>query len=65
MILRKLLAPKGTALIASKKYYFGCGGGTVELERLLSNDSSLTFKIVRSYSDGKSNVRDIISVSRK
>lgn len=73
MIIRHLDV-RGCALIASKKYYFGVGGGTGFLESLIShynsrqrqpNDSHLmlVFECVCSHSDGSSNVREIIKIT--
>jgi hypothetical protein len=39
-IINTHLEPNGVALIASKKYYFGVGGGTYELQNLASTPSS-------------------------
>jgi hypothetical protein len=60
------LAPNGVALIASKKYYFGVGGGTFDLENLaLSTKSTLDFSVVMSFEDGQSNIREVIKLMRK
>jgi hypothetical protein len=60
------LGPNGVALIASKKYYFGVGGGTFDLENLaLSTKSKLKFSVVKSFEDGQSNIREVIKLMRK
>ena len=60
------LDTEGVALIASKKYYFGVGGGTFELENLAAMPSSkLKYCLVKSYEDGQSNIREIIKLVRK
>lgn len=59
------------AFIASKKYYFGVGGGTGELQRLAAESlgggktKGLVCRVVMSAVDGKSNVREIIEVRWK
>ena len=56
----------GVALIATKRFYFGVGGGTFEIERILNiynasiKNKRLNFQVVKSYEDGLSNVRDVI-----
>ena len=62
-----MLALEGIALIATKRYYFGCGGGSYELMRLFqesSYSSSYCCRIVKSFEDGNSNIRDIIEVKK-
>ena len=64
-LLKAHLAPSGVAFVASKKYYFGVGGGTMELQRLIeAGGDNLSSEIVDTAADGKSNVRDIIKVWR-
>jgi hypothetical protein len=63
-LLTAHLAPGGSALIASKKYYFGVGGGTMELQRLAAQSEELQCAVVFTAADGKSNVREIIEVRR-
>ena len=55
------LAPNGVALVATKRYYFGCGGGTVALQTALAR-TSLAHAVVWSADDGKSNIRDILEL---
>lgn len=63
------LAPNGCALLANKRYYFGLGGGTLELEQQIQNlprsatDPTLSMAVVQSVEDGQSNIRDIISLT--
>ena len=65
-MINKHLDNEGMALIASKKYYFGVGGGTFDLEALASaSDSRLQFTLVRSYEDGFSNIREIVKLTRR
>lgn len=59
------LQPDGVALIASKKYYFGVGGGTYELENLAKRSkSTLRYTLIKSYDDGQSNIREVIKLER-
>ena len=70
-MLKVHLAPTGVALIASKKYYFGVGGGTLELQTLVEEvgkgegGGGLQCTVVFTVADGKSNVREIIEVRRR
>ena len=63
------LAPNGCALLANKRYYFGLGGGTLELEQQIQNlprraaGPRLSMAVVQSVEDGQSNIRDIISLT--
>lgn len=60
------LSHDGIALIASKKYYFGVGGGTFDLETLASSSTSiLKYSLVRAYEDGQSNIREVIKLVKK
>lgn len=63
-LLQSHLAPQGVALIASKKYYFGVGGGTLDLQQLVARSGDLQSAVVFSAVDGKSNIREIIEVTR-
>ena len=59
------LETEGVALIASKKYYFGVGGGTFELEKLASKPNSvLRYTLLKFYEDGQSNIREVIKLVR-
>jgi hypothetical protein len=60
------LEPNGVALIASKKYYFGVGGGTYELQNLAAAPSSqLQYSLIDTYETGQSNIREVIKLVRK
>lgn len=66
-VLQRLLAPGGMALIATKRFYFGLGGGTREFEQLLLSSTGCRgwgFSVLTSYEDGQSNIRDVVCVSR-
>ena len=62
-VLRRCLSRSGVALLATKRYYFGVGGGTQALIDLLGAD--LQMSEVASFQDGRSNVREILRVEWK
>jgi len=64
-MLIKHLDKNGLALIATKRYYFGVGGGSLELEQLIKNNNQLTFSIVSVIEDKQSNIREIIEITKK
>jgi SAM-dependent methyltransferase len=65
-LIQRLLKPSGVALIASKKYYFGVGGGTYDLEVLCRGASSgLDYELVARFEDTHSNVREVIRLTKK
>lgn len=54
------LAARGEAIVATKRYYFGCGGGVAALEAEVGRVDRLCCEVVWSAEDGRSNVRDIV-----
>ena len=58
----KTLSVSGEALVATKRYYFGCGGGVAALEAEVGRVAGLCCEVVWSAEDGRSNVRDILRV---
>ena len=64
-VLLQVLSPGGVALLASKRYYFGCGGGSMDFARLCQQYGALSCETVYSVEDGKSNIRDILQVRRR
>lgn len=64
-MLDKHLSDSGVALIATKRFYFGVGGGTFELERMINETRTLSMQLVKSFENGRSNIRDILSVKRR
>ena len=58
----KTLSVSGEALVATKRYYFGCGGGVAALENEIGRVNRLCCEVVWSAEDGRSNVRDILRV---
>jgi len=64
-VLSRAMAPDGVALIAGKRYYFGCGGGTIEFSDFLSRSHpEWKVDLVETFEDGLSNTREILSVSK-
>lgn len=55
-------APKARALIGAKRYYFGVGGGTHALTQLVEAEGKLRCRSLRSFADGRSNIRDVIEL---
>ena len=60
--IAKTLSVKGEAIVATKRYYFGCGGGVAALENEIGRVDRLCCEVVWSAEDGRSNVRDILRV---
>lgn len=64
-----VIAPRGCALVAGKKYYFGVGGGTRAFRKRLEEvggEKGVQFEVtvVKEICDGVSNVREILKVTR-
>jgi len=64
MIIEAHLSENGVALIASKRFYFGVGGGTLELMELIRQRPILRCEVLEVFEDGHSNIREIISLRR-
>jgi hypothetical protein len=64
MMIEAHLSNTGVALIASKRFYFGVGGGTLELMELIRQCSALCCEVQQVFEDGYSNIREIISLRR-
>ncbi len=67
LMISRHLKSTGIAILATKRYYFGVGGGIASFESILEkNYSTLPMKLeyVESYEDGVSNVRDIIVIRK-
>ena len=62
--LYKFLSLNGIALVATKKFYFGVGGGSFEFENLCRSLGNMATEVVRTFQDGQSNIRDIILVRK-
>jgi hypothetical protein len=55
---------RNTAWIATKRYYFGVGGGTSAFVRACENLGGLHAQVVHVVDTGKGNVREILKVTR-
>ena len=60
--IARTLSATGEAVVATKRYYFGCGGGVAALENEIGRVDRLCCEVVWSAEDGRSNVRDILRV---
>ena len=60
--IARTLSATGEAVVATKRYYFGCGGGVAALEAEVGRIDRLCCEVVWSAEDGRSNVRDILRV---
>jgi hypothetical protein len=75
LMLDRHLSATGVALLATKRFYFGVGGGTMELKDLVDAAASvnrtedgrmpLTLQVMREFVDGSSNIREIVAVRRR
>mmetsp|Transcript_1195 Transcript_1195/g.2883 ORF Transcript_1195/g.2883 Transcript_1195/m.2883 type:complete len:298 (+) Transcript_1195:109-1002(+) len=65
-LLLQVLRPgkESVALLAAKRFYFGVGGGTDTFALYCQQRGTLLCERVHAVSDGNSNVRDILKVSR-
>lgn len=59
------LSDKGVCLIASKRFYFGVGGGTTDFLEFIQKENKLSFKILKEIQNGFSNIREIIELRLK
>lgn len=62
-IVSQSMCEDGLSLIAGKRYYFGCGGGTIEFSEYLSS-SNLRADLAQVFDNGFSNTREILLVSK-
>ncbi len=61
----KTLLDDGIALVAAKRYYFGCGGGTIDFMEFLEGSSlGLKSELAEVIENGRSNTREILQVHR-
>lgn len=63
MLPQALSPPHGEAYLASKKFYFGVGGGTAAFRKLVRRQGIFECKTVANVDDGKSNKREILRLS--
>jgi len=64
-LCKKFLKPDtGRAFFSGKRYYFGCGGGTLGFRNFLEeeNNNELQVEKSKTYADGKSNLREVVVV---
>ncbi|KAL8272493.1 hypothetical protein Esti_003616 [Eimeria stiedai] len=67
-LILNLLSPQGLALIASKRYYFGIGGGSLAFMQFLKNNFSenLNVEVACTFKGPTSNnFRDVLLVRKK
>lgn len=60
-VIRRHLARLGKALVSTKRFYFGLGGGTSSLIKAAAA-CGLSCRVVWSIEDGVSNIRDILEL---
>merc|ERR1712039_51624 len=63
-LLEQCLAEDGVALFAGKRFYFGCGGGTASFAAFV-RDHGFTAQVEQVIEDRRSNVREIVRITRK
>lgn len=63
-ILQAHLHPDGFAFLATKRYYFGLGGGLAAFTSVCEASQELQVTVVKSFEDGQSNVRELLHISR-
>jgi hypothetical protein len=63
-VIERSLPPHGIALLAAKRYYFGCGGGTIEFSEFLASNTELIADLAEVFENGVSNTREILLVHR-
>ena len=61
-LVQEQLRPGGTALIAAKSYYFGCGGSVADFKTLVASDARFECRTLRTFEDGASNRRECFAV---
>jgi len=63
-ILKNINNP-GVCFIASKKFYFGVGGGTSQFIDFVEQKGNFDIKCVKEINDGMSNIREILELRPK
>lgn len=51
-----------TSLIASKLYYFSCGGGTRQFEEVTEKQGAMQCRVLKRIEDQQSNIREILEL---
>jgi SAM-dependent methyltransferase len=64
-LLIRVLRPQGKAIIAAKRFYFGVGGGVSSFRALVDRLGKANTRIVASFEDGSSNIRDVLEFTLK
>jgi hypothetical protein len=64
MLLSRHLSDTGSALVATKRFYFGVGGGT-DAFLASSEKYNLLVEVVQSFDTGAGNIREILRVRKK
>ncbi|CAM9398275.1 unnamed protein product [Chrysoparadoxa australica] len=62
-MIHRHLSANGEALVASKRYYFGCGGGCMAFRDLCTTGGVLSCETVRVIDTGRDNIREILRVT--
>jgi len=61
-LLGRCLGDGGVAWFAGKRFYFGCGGGTISFAAHL-RELGFSVHVARTFEDGRSNIREILQIS--
>ena len=61
LIIQRLLAPGGVAVLSNKRFYFGVGGGTRAFE-VEARKLALRVDVVQVLEDRGSNIREVCTV---
>ncbi len=65
-VLVSSLHADGLCLVSGKRYYFGCGGGSLEFSLFMeSRFPWLSVDLVHTVEDGSSNTREILAIHSK
>lgn len=64
-VIARMLSSDGVAVFAAKRYYFGCGGGTIDFCEFLDQSTlGLKSELVEVIENGRSNTREILEIFR-
>jgi len=64
MLLESCTHAQSIILVAAKRYYFGVGGGTSSFSTYIEGKKIFSTRVVASFSDGESNIRDILELRK-
>jgi hypothetical protein len=63
-VIYSCLSREGVAIVAGKRYYFGCGGGTIAFSDFITTRfPQMQASLEETFENGMSNTREIIAVS--